>query len=87
MMPFYIIVIGASAGGRDALCKLAATFPPDLNAAIFIVLHISPESTDHFLINKLQKYTPLPCLLAIEALPVKPGRIYIAPANHHISIT
>lgn len=83
-MPFFIIVIGASAGGQNALCKLAAVLPQNLNAAVFIVLHLSPESVSSFLTNKLQKCTSLPCLLAIDALPVQPGHIYIAPADHHM---
>lgn len=39
-MPFFIIVIGASAGGRDTLCKLAATLPRRLDAAVFMVMHL-----------------------------------------------
>lgn len=35
-----IIVIGTSAGGAVALPTLVAGFPPDLHAAIFVVLHI-----------------------------------------------
>ena len=35
-----IIVIGASAGGVQALTNLVADLPADLPAAVFIVLHI-----------------------------------------------
>src|SRR4051794_2932379 len=35
-----IIVIGASAGGIEALKRLARELPPDLDAAIFVVVHI-----------------------------------------------
>ncbi len=38
-----IIVIGASAGGFNAITRLIADLPSDLNAAIFIVWHMSPE--------------------------------------------
>jgi two-component system chemotaxis response regulator CheB len=37
-----IVVIGTSAGGVKALSKIVEQLPDDLNAAIFIVLHISP---------------------------------------------
>jgi two-component system, chemotaxis family, protein-glutamate methylesterase/glutaminase len=36
------IVIGASAGGVQALITLVANLPADLPAAVFIVLHVSP---------------------------------------------
>ena len=35
-----IIVIGASLGGVEALTRLVHDLPPNLNAAVFIVLHI-----------------------------------------------
>jgi len=38
------IVIGASAGGVQALSELVAALPGDLPAAVFIVLHIPPNA-------------------------------------------
>ena len=38
-----IIVIGTSAGGVQALSNITKQLPNDLNAAIFIVLHLSPH--------------------------------------------
>lgn len=83
-MPFFIIVIGASAGGRDALCRLAATLPGDLNAAVFMVVHLPRQGVDNFLTYQLQKYTSLHCTLATDELPIQPGHIYFAPADHHL---
>src|SRR5262245_38875323 len=37
-----IIVIGTSAGGVEALRELTQGLPPDLPAAIFVVLHVPP---------------------------------------------
>ena len=83
-MGTYIIVIGASAGGKDALCKLAATFPQDIDAAIFIVLHLARTGVDNFLTNRLQKCTPLPCILATDGLTIKKAYIYISPVDTHL---
>ena len=54
-MPKDIIVIGASAGGIEALRTLAAALPADLPASLFVVVHTAPESSallaeilDHF---------------------------------------
>jgi two-component system chemotaxis response regulator CheB len=40
-----IIVIGASAGGFEAIRQLVAALPATLDAAIFIVWHMAPEVT------------------------------------------
>jgi two-component system chemotaxis response regulator CheB len=85
-MPFFIIVIGASAGGRDALGKLIATLPQDLDAAVFIVMHLSKQGIDNFLVNQLQKYTVLPCQVARQGLRVQKGHIYIAAIDYHLII-
>lgn len=42
-----IIVIGASAGGFEAIKRLVAGLPPDLDAAVFIVWHMSPDVRGH----------------------------------------
>ena len=39
-----VIVIGASAGGIEALTKLVAALPGDLPAALFVVVHIAPTA-------------------------------------------
>lgn len=80
-----IIVIGASAGGVQALCKVVQDLPPDLPAAVFVVLHISPDG-----------YSALPAILSRSGrLPashpsdgevIQPGRVYVAPPDRHLAI-
>jgi two-component system, chemotaxis family, protein-glutamate methylesterase/glutaminase len=40
-----ILVIGASAGGVEALSELVKGFPRDIPASIFVVLHLPAHST------------------------------------------
>jgi len=39
-----IIVVGASAGGVEALSRLVGDLPDDLPAAVFIVLHMAAHT-------------------------------------------
>jgi two-component system, chemotaxis family, protein-glutamate methylesterase/glutaminase len=78
-----IIVIGASAGGLEALQQLAAGLPRDLQAAVFITLHLSSTSIG-LLPSRLNKTGPLPAAHAEDGEMVRPGRIYTAPPDYHL---
>lgn len=80
-----IIVIGASAGGVTALKELVTDLPSDFKASIFIVLHISPHSPS-YLPEILSTAGPLKALHPKDGEPVLPGRIYIAPPDHHLLV-
>lgn len=79
------IVIGASAGGVQALRELVAEFHPNLPAAIFIVLHI-PADVPSLLPTILTRDSTLPVTHAINGEEIRRGRIYIAPPDHHLLI-
>jgi two-component system chemotaxis response regulator CheB len=80
-----IIVIGASAGGVEALTQLVRTLPVDLPATVFIVLHISPHSRS-VLPSILQRNAALPVEHARDHQRFRRGRIYIAPPDHHLLV-
>ena len=79
------IVVGASAGGVQALTKLVAGLPADLPAAVFIVLHIPADSTG-LLPTILARESKLPVAHAVDGEEIAPGRIYIAPPDLHLLI-
>ena len=78
-----IIVIGASAGGVQALSALVAGLPRDLAAAVFIVLHV-PAEPPSFLPEILSRETILPIGHAKNGERITAGRIYIAPSDQHL---
>src|SRR5215471_8687446 len=80
-----IIVVGASAGGVRALRELARGLPPDLPAAVFIVLHIPPAGPS-LLPKILSSSGPLRARHAINGEGIEHGRIYIAPPDHHLLV-
>jgi two-component system, chemotaxis family, protein-glutamate methylesterase/glutaminase len=80
-----VVVVGASAGGIDALRSLVAALPPDFPAALCIVLHTSPQSPG-VLESILGRVSTLPTALARTGAPLRPGHIYVPPPDHHLLV-
>jgi two-component system chemotaxis response regulator CheB len=79
------IVIGASAGGVEAVLALAGGVPAGLPAAVFVVIHMSPTAPG-FLPGLVDRAGPLPAGYAEDGAEVLPGRIYLASVDHHLLI-
>ncbi|HKV46977.1 MAG TPA: chemotaxis protein CheB [Candidatus Acidoferrales bacterium] len=82
---FSVIVIGASAGGVPALKQLFESLPPDLPAAIFVVLHF-PSSGTSYLPEILSKLGPLKAHHVIATEEIRAGEVYVAPPNRHLEV-
>ena len=80
-----IIVVGASAGGVDALRKLFSQFPQDLQASFFVVLHVPAESPG-LLANIIAQVSPLKVKAATDGEPIQLGHVYVAPADFHLLV-
>ncbi len=80
-----IVVVGASAGGVEALRRLINPLPPDLPAALFIVLH-RPADSPSLLVNVLQSASALPVTHADDGEAIGLGRIYVAAPDRHLLI-
>ena len=78
-----IIVVGASAGGVEALSRLVGDLPDDLPAAVFVVLHTAPHSGSA-LLRILSRQTRLPVAQPDDGEPVRPGRVYLAVPDRHL---
>lgn len=79
------IVIGASAGGVQALSALVADLPPGFPAAVFIVLHLS-ANVPSLLPEILARECKLEVAHAINGEPIRRRRVYIAPPDQHLII-
>ena len=83
--PRDIVVVGASAGGVQALQRLVGTLPPDFPAAVFVVLHIWPGSQS-FLPEILSRAGHLKVVEATDGAPITPGTIVAAPNDMHLML-
>ena len=80
-----IVVIGASAGGLEALSAIVAALPASLPACLLVVVHSSPLGGS-LLPEILQRVSALPVAFAAEGQPLRAGRVYLAPADRHLLI-
>ena len=79
------VVIGASAGGVEALSRLVAALPEGFPAAVLVVLHV-PESSTSLLPAILSRHGPLPASHPKDGEVVQNGRIYVAPPARHLLV-
>ncbi|MDO8861629.1 chemotaxis protein CheB [Haliea sp. E1-2-M8] len=81
-----LIVIGASAGGMAALTALAAQFPKDFPAPVFVVNHMSADNSGEALVKVLNDAGSLACTHAHDEQVFESGHIYLAPPDQHMLI-
>jgi two-component system, chemotaxis family, protein-glutamate methylesterase/glutaminase len=78
-----IVVMGASAGGLSALNRITKQLPDNLNAAVFIVWHVSPYSTS-LLPDILSRSGKLEAKHPADGESIQKGKIYVAPPDRHL---
>ncbi|MGJ7511646.1 chemotaxis protein CheB [Variovorax sp. GT1P44] len=83
--PVSAVVIGASAGGVDALIALLAGLPAQWRLPVVVVIHL-PEGHDSRLAEVFGHRLPFPVLEAEDKAPVAAGTLYFAPSGYHLSI-
>ena len=81
-----IVVIGASAGGVEALRGFFHALPADLEAAFLVVLHI-PADTPSQLDRVLGYSTQLAVDIAQNGEPIRNRHVYVASADRHLMVT
>jgi two-component system chemotaxis response regulator CheB len=79
-----IIVIGASAGGVEALMDLFAGLPKEFPAALCVALHIGARPS--VAPQLFSRVGSLPVAFATDGETLRPGRVYMAPPDHHLLV-
>lgn len=83
--PTWVIGIGASAGGLEALIGVIRTLPAELPCAIIVAQHLSPTHRS-LLPQLLARDSRMHIEEARDGQPLQSGVAYIAPANTHITV-
>jgi two-component system CheB/CheR fusion protein len=82
--PFFIVGVGASAGGLEALTAFLKTLALD-SMAIVIVQHLAPKH-ESLLPTLLSRWSESKVTSVEDGMPVEPGRIYVIPPNADLAI-
>ena len=80
-----LVVVGASAGGVEALIRLVSGLPRDFGAAVLVVLHLTPNASSN-LPAILARAGRLPAAHARDGEPIQAGRILVAPPDRHLLV-
>jgi two-component system chemotaxis response regulator CheB len=79
-----VVVIGASAGGIQALVEIVGKLPSDFPGIIFVVVHVPPIESK--LPAILSRAGALPAVHAVQNEPIVSGRIVVAPPDYHLLV-
>jgi two-component system CheB/CheR fusion protein len=82
---YFIVGIGASAGGLEALQELFQNLPADTGMGFVVVSHLDPTHLS-MLPELIGKTTKMPVSEAKNQTSVKPNSIYIIPRNKRMAI-
>ena len=82
---FFIVAIGASAGGLQALETFFDNLADHPHAAFVIVQHLSPNF-DSMMTEILQRRTTIPVNSIEDGLEIEPGRVYVLPPKKHLIV-
>ena len=78
-----IVVMGASAGGPEAVSSFLSRLPGNFAVPLVLVQHRA-ASSEGILLSFLQKATHLLVCEPLDKERISPGRLHVAPAGYHL---
>ncbi len=82
---FFVVGIGASAGGLEAVTELLGAVPAATGVAFILVQHLDP-SHESLLSEILAKKTTIPVSEAAAGELVRPDHVYVIPADAILAV-
>jgi two-component system chemotaxis response regulator CheB len=80
------VVIGGSAGSVTSLLSIVKELPAAYRPAVFIAVHVPPDSKKSVLVDILQTHAEVAVREAQDKEPIRDGTVYVAPANYHLLV-
>ena len=85
-MAYELVVIGASAGGLEAVARVLSALPEGFALPIAVAQHRAPAPPDGDLPAVWQRETALRVCEAEDKTTIAPGTVYVAPADYHLLV-
>ena len=80
-----VLAIAASTGGPNALSAVISALPGDFPLPVLVTQHMPAIFTTMFA-QRLAREGRLPCSEAVDNEALLPGRVYVAPGDHHLTV-
>jgi two-component system CheB/CheR fusion protein len=81
----FVVGIGASAGGIEALQEMLRPMPADTGLAFVVVAHLAPEKTS-YLHEVIGRFTSMPVMQAQDGMEVAPNHVYVIPSAARLTL-
>jgi two-component system CheB/CheR fusion protein len=82
----FIVGVGASAGGLEAVTALLRGLPADARLAVIFVQHLEPNH-ESSLVEILARVTALRVVVATDGAPIEAGHVYVIPPSSYLHVT
>ena len=82
----YVVAIGASAGGLDALERFFQALPGHSGASYVVIQHLSPDHKS-MMAHLLARHTPMPVVMVEDGMALEPDRVHLIPPANVMSIS
>lgn len=83
--PFSAVCMAASSGGPQTVREVLKALPV-INEAVFFIVQHGPEWALRDMARNWAKVSNMDLILGEDGMAVKPGKIYLAPGNRHMTV-
>jgi two-component system CheB/CheR fusion protein len=83
--PRFVVGVGASAGGLEAIEGFLRAVPADTGMAFLIVQHLSPDHKSH-MVERLAKHTPMRVVSVEDGMPILRDTVYLLPPRKVLAV-
>ena len=83
---FYVVALGASAGGLDALERFFQGLPAHSGAGYIVIQHLSPDHKS-MMANLLARHTRMSVVTVEDGMTVQPNRVHLIPPASVMSVS
>jgi two-component system, chemotaxis family, CheB/CheR fusion protein len=84
-LAFHTVVVGASAGGVEAIMRFFASMPPTSGCAYLVVMHLLADR-ESMLATLIGRKTSMDVVQAEQDTLLRPDHVYIAPPGLYIEL-